>query len=177
MEKIIELLKKLKALAEGGVGGEKNNAEKMLTSMMKKHGITMDMLQDNIRRRKIFKITKIQRKVFMQVASSVLGKRTSFWHNPKSKAVNKEYEIEVTEIEFLEIKAKFDFYWKAYEEELSIFTSAFIHKNKLFPKPSDEDEDEEEERELSREEKQRILKISQMMQGMESRSFLKQLNQ
>lgn len=174
MDKIIELLKKLKALAEGGVDGEKDNAEKLLYTMMKKHGITMDMLEENIRRRKTFKITAAQKKVFFQVAGSVLGKNTAYWHNKKSKAQIKEYDFELTEIEFLEVKAKFDFYWKAYQEELEIFTSAFIHKNRLYSKPTDEDE---EPKELTLEEKQRIFKIRQMMDGMESRTFLKQLNQ
>lgn len=174
MDKIMELLKKLKALAEGGVDGEKDNAEQMLSSMMKKHGITLDMLEENIRRKRTFKLSDSQRKIFFQVAGSVLGKNTTYWFNKKSKAQVKEFDFEVTEIEFLEIKAKFEFYWKAYQEELDVFISAFIHKNKLYSKPSDTEEDEEP-KELTLEEKQRLFKIRQMMDGMESRSFLKQL--
>ena len=37
------LLKKIRALAEHGVGGEAENAEKLLARMMKKYGISGDV--------------------------------------------------------------------------------------------------------------------------------------
>ena len=47
-EKTIERIKKLQALAERGVGGEKDTAEKMLRKMLKKNGIqSLDDLQDD----------------------------------------------------------------------------------------------------------------------------------
>lgn len=45
-EKTIQRIKKLQALAERGVGGEKDTAEKMLQKMLKKNGIrSLDELQ------------------------------------------------------------------------------------------------------------------------------------
>lgn len=173
MEKIIELLKKLKSLAEKGVGGEKDNAEQMLVNLMKKHGVTMDMLEDEVRHSREFRINEFQKKIFFQVAGSVLGGQASYWHDKKSKAKVKSYVFKLTELEFLEIKIKFEFYWKAYEEELDVFTSAFIHKNRIYSK-KDKDDDQPQ-KELTLEEKQKILRMRQMMDGMESRSFNKQI--
>ena len=39
-----ELLRKVKALAERGVGGEAKNAEEMLARLMEKYGISEDEL-------------------------------------------------------------------------------------------------------------------------------------
>ena len=42
----VELVKKLRALAENGCGGEKINAQKKLDELMAKYGITDDELDD-----------------------------------------------------------------------------------------------------------------------------------
>ncbi len=45
-EKTIQRIKKLQALAERGVGGEKDTAERMLQKMLKRNGIkSLDELQ------------------------------------------------------------------------------------------------------------------------------------
>lgn len=47
-EKTVERIKKLKALAERGVGGEKETAEKMLQRLLKKNGIsTLEELEED----------------------------------------------------------------------------------------------------------------------------------
>lgn len=43
------LLKKVRALAEHGVGGEAENAEKLLARMMKKYGISEEELDEETR--------------------------------------------------------------------------------------------------------------------------------
>jgi len=43
--KYIELGRKLKAIAERGIGGEKINAEKMLENLLKKHNLTIDDIE------------------------------------------------------------------------------------------------------------------------------------
>lgn len=47
-EKTIQRIKKLQALAERGVGGEKTTAEKMLQKMLEKNGISsLDELEED----------------------------------------------------------------------------------------------------------------------------------
>ncbi len=43
---IIERMRKVLALAKGGEGGERNNAERQLEAMLKKHGLTMADIDD-----------------------------------------------------------------------------------------------------------------------------------
>ena len=44
-DNILLLAKKLKELADRGIGGEKQNAEKKLKMLMSKYGITPEMLE------------------------------------------------------------------------------------------------------------------------------------
>ena len=44
-EKYLELARKLKALADKGIDGEKYNAQKQLDKIMKKYGIRMEDLE------------------------------------------------------------------------------------------------------------------------------------
>ena len=58
MSKNIELAKKLKALADKGIGGEKSNAEAMLNNLMKKHNITIEEIEGEKLMDFFFKIEK-----------------------------------------------------------------------------------------------------------------------
>lgn len=54
-----ELLKKIKALADSGVGGEKENAQKILAGLMKQYDISEEELsEENIKEFEI-KIPKV----------------------------------------------------------------------------------------------------------------------
>lgn len=48
------LLKKIRALAERGVGGEADNAEEILRRLMEKYGVSEDELDEEERRRHDF---------------------------------------------------------------------------------------------------------------------------
>ena len=129
-DKFLQLAKKLKALADQGVGGEKENAAAKLTAFMEKHGITMDQLGEDKRERSPFRVTKDQHKLFFQVAASVIGMRaTTYWVIPGKRNLVK---LETTKSEAIEIELKFRHYWKAYTDELKIFYSAFIQRNRIF---------------------------------------------
>lgn len=166
-EKLIELAKKLKALADRGVGGEKENATAMLERLMKKHGISLaDIEGDQIRSHEL-KYSGKDKQFCRQVISSVLGSlRGKVFEYKSSYSRAKVLIIECTEAEFLLIDAKIDFYWKAYQEELEVFYSAFIQKNALWRK---QDENEKEEKQpLSPEEKAKLLRMVQLMEGINS---------
>ena len=48
----------------------------------------------------------------------------------------KEVGIDCTPVQYIEIVADYQFYREALEEEMSVFYSAFIQKNELFPPPN-----------------------------------------
>ncbi len=175
MEKILALAKKLKALSERGVGGEKDNAVAMLQSLMKKHSITMDMLNENDAKEHTFRVEEEKRKFFTQVVASVLGKSGRVFGYRIDRSKKKHLFVTCTPQEAIEIQAKFDFFWNAWQEELSIFYSALFQAQGLYTKPSGEPS-ETKEKELTPEEKAKIMKILSMMQGVDRKVFSKQIS-
>lgn len=129
-----ELLEKLKALAQRGVGGEKENAELLLKKLMKKYNISDEELErDSIDLYKII-IPRhfMMRKLASQVAYSVIG-------NDDTKGIyfsgnkNKIFYFKGTQSEFLEFEAKYKFYSNWLKKDLDIFYIAFLQKNEIFP--------------------------------------------
>ena len=167
-DKYLELAKKFKALAEQGIGGEKYNAQKKLASLMKRYNITENDIKEDVRSQVKFKMKKDQRKLFYQVYISVTGSERKFWRWKKPPYF---YVGEVTPLEELEIRAKFDFYWRLYQQNLDMFFSAFVHKNHLYASnmPSSSD------KEITPEEMERIRKIVAMMEGIQTVPYRKQL--
>lgn len=176
-EKILSLAKKLKALSDQGVGGEKTNAATMLESLMKKHSITMDMLSENEVKQHEFRLELEKKRFFLQVVASVVGRERSYLSfYPKDRAKKRHYFIDCTPQEAVEIQGKFDFFWKKWEDELDVFYSAFIQQQRLYCKPAKEEEDDEsEDKELTPAEKSKLYRMANMMAGMDRHIYQKQL--
>lgn len=180
MEKIIELAKKLKALADKGVGGEKENAAEKLQALLQKHGLTIEDIEGEKVKEFTFHVTEEQRTFFYQILANVLGKTPDVkqWtKNPSAIGVkDKNWKnakfIHVTPAEYIEIKEKFEFYYSEYRKEESIFYSAFIQKNALWRKSTGENS----EKELTPEEKAELWKIFQYMETIERKTIQKKLN-
>lgn len=164
------LAKKLKALAEQGIGGEKYNAQRKLASLMKRYNITDTDIQEDVMTQVRFRVKKEQVKIFSYVYFSVTGweRKLARWKKPPYFMVG-----EVTAIEELEIRAKFDFYWSLYEHNLDMFISAFVYKNHLFPSSSGSSSDRDIP--YTSEEKARVRKIIAMMEGIHTVPYLKEL--
>lgn len=155
MDKIIELAKKLKALSDRGVGGEKVNAKKMLDKIMQKHGLTIEDIEGEKKSYTYFNVSEIQHQIFIQTVASVIG---AGFELLKDRRKRKQFVLLLTAFEAIEIQMKYDFYWKLYKDELDIFTSAFIAKNDIYhPNGNKINPDE-----LSNEEKARIRRIEEM---------------
>ncbi len=167
-DKYLELAKKFKALAEQGVGGEKYNAQKKLASLMKRYNITENDIKEDVRSQVKFKMKKDQRKLFYQVYISVTGSERNFWRWKKPPYF---YVGEVTPLEELEIRAKFDFYWRLYQQNLDMFFTAFVYKNHLYASDRHSSSDEE----LTPEEWERFRKIAAMVESIQTAPYRKQL--
>lgn len=170
---ILELLKKLKRLADSGVDGEKENAVEKLEMLMKKHGITWDMIDDNVPKRREFKVHKNDERFFFQTISSVVGSRGYRTYYGESKKAIRRYIFEMTDLEFIEFDSKYHFYLEKYKSDLEIFYQAYIQKNELYRKPTDEDD--KQITPLTEKEKEEIKKIRLMMFGMESHKVVKSI--
>jgi hypothetical protein len=162
-EKTIQRIKKLQALAERGVGGEKTTAQKKLAKLLKDNGInSLDELQKEEYEYTIFSYKgKHEIKLLRQCMYKVMGAksdRTAY----KPYGRRQKIGIYCTKAQKIEIELEFEFYRNVFYEELSTFMDAFIQAQKIFPEDAPVgDYDEFNERDM---------KIAFMATGIERRS-------
>lgn len=169
-EKVLELAKKLKALADKGIQGEKDNAKAMLEKYMVKHNITLQDIEGEVVKSHSFKVPVKHFKLFLQIVANVMNNVHCLFDSQA-----KGYKIvDCSDEQAIEIQAKFDFYVRAYTRELEettrIFFKAFVQKNKLYRDSSDEPS-----KPLTPEERADLMKMLNMMNAMENHSYVKQL--
>ena len=141
MSKIIELAKKIKALADRGVGGEKINAELLLKDIMAKHNITLDMLEEAVEDLRFIEIDLKYRELLVQLSQGIRRDMIVYIYNQdrvKKDKLTGNAAISCTYCEFVEIQAKFDHYSVLFDQEFKVFARAFFVKNNLLIEP-DED--------------------------------------
>jgi hypothetical protein len=124
------LLNKIKALAERGADGEKENAQLILSRIMEELGITFEDIDNEKLKRFYFKKPKnmMLRKLFFQILSTVLSSEITY-----SKLGRYDIALEMTPTDYIEVKAKLDFYLYHFNKDLELFFLAYIQKNDLFP--------------------------------------------
>ena len=163
------LLKKIRALAERGVGGEADNAEEILRRLMEKYGVSEDELDEEERRRHDFEYHgKEQEKLLRQVVYKVTGGYAyNLVYRASGRKVKTRLGADCTAAEKVEIEFLFDFYTRLWERERDAFLSAFIQKHRIFTI-----RDDIEPQEVSREE---LLKMKALMLGMSDESPVRAL--
>lgn len=164
-----ELLKKLKMLAEQGVGGEKINAQRLLASYMKKHGITEEELNEERTLPCEFKSkTDIEETLLYQVIYKVTNDKKIYGFTRRNRRIKHLVGCECTQAQRIEIEFLFDFYKRLYKKDAALFLSAFIQKHELFGKLKDG----ESPAQIDKEE---LLKMSILQGGMSDEKPLKQI--
>lgn len=175
MSKHIDLAKKLKALADKGVGGEKTNAEAMLKELMKKHGISLTDIEDEKIEDYYFTLEENEFSLWRQIVGHVNNSIIVYGKFPKSlmKKYNLtgNYMIQCTASEYIEIEAKNNFYQRLYLEELGVFYKAFIMANHLEAKSKGKD------KEMTPKELEEYYRANRMASGIKVGQFMKQLEQ
>lgn len=163
MNPIIKLAKKLKALADQGYGGEKTNAQEMLASLMKKHNLQIKDIEEPVRKDRSFKCKRIQKVMFAQIVSHIMGVGQKVFQNKTHTLVSTKCSY----AEYLEIEATFDFFWNSYQEELKIFYQAFVYRNNLIPFDAKESEEP-----MGLEESEKLIN---MMRSIDKKTLRKQI--
>lgn len=132
MSEIHTKLKKLLALAREGVGGEKDNAQERLESLMRKHGITLDQLDGEERKLEWFRLSAgdYGKRLFYQTLRKVCGECPDTY---KSTYKRGQLGADVTVAEKVEIELRYPAYAAALQKEMDVCFSAFIHVNNIFP--------------------------------------------
>lgn len=175
MDKVLSLARKVKELADRGVDGERESADGMLKKLMAKHNLTLEMIVgDEIKKYEFF-ILPDDKKFFIQILASVLG-QTSYSYLRSDRKKKKSLFIKCTPSEAVEIQGKFEFYLAKWKEELELFYSAFVQKQKIYTKPSNSGGDEKQ-KPLTPEEKAKLYKMANYMEGMNRHHYVKQLKE
>ena len=173
MSNYLELAKKLKALAERGVDGEKLNAEAMLQKLMKKHDISIDELEADAIEIEFININRNFELITMVLIQSVIGEVKFYTMSKNGKMISTKIGFKCKKHELIEIQAKIDFYIKAFKAELEIFEVAFLGKNNIRPKFFNPENDHLRQK-LDMETYQ---KIKSMQNGIDNHQFHKQIEQ
>ena len=153
-ERLLDQLEKVRALAERGVGGEKESAERTLAALMERYGITEEDLEDSKTSTHWIRYkTKWEEKLLYQLAYMYLGIGHAFGCvGAYTGRTRKKVGIECTPAQFIEIEADFAFYSEAMED--------------LFPPPELAREMTEEEEKAGMD-LERIAKLQAMMGGLD----------
>lgn len=129
-EKLKSKAKKLKALADRGVGGEKESATKMYNEFMEKHGLNDGDIDPSANNRKFKVRTEDDAFILTNVILSV---------NPFTKVNNLPsiVEAELDLEDFNEVKEKFRYFVKLWRVEKELLRMAFFSKHNDFFAPDD----------------------------------------
>lgn len=133
-EKTIQRIKKLQALAERGVGGEKTTAQKKLQRMLEDNGITsLEELETEQYEYTLFSYNgKHEIQLLKQCIYKVItaaGDRTYY----RTRGTRQKIGVYCTKAQKIEIELEFEFYRNVFYEELATFMSAFIQAQQIFP--------------------------------------------
>lgn len=132
-EKIAAKLKKIKALAERGVGGEKETAMRMYEDLKARYELEdEEIMLDAVALHWFGYATELEEELLTQIFYKVTGGTTYHIYTGKYSR-RKKRGCDCTEIEAAEITLLFNFYKAELKRELEAFMVAFRSGNNLYP--------------------------------------------
>lgn len=166
---LIERLKKIQALAERGVGGEKITAQEKLKKLLDENNMTEADLNQEEQHYYLFSYSGAphRQRLLGQIIYKVLG-HESHYSMYKSKGTRNKYGIYCTPAQKIEIDLDYEFYCNLFETEIDLLLSAFIQKQDLFP--DDAPHNHINPSELNEQELEELKKL-QMYQGAISKRY------
>lgn len=175
MDRIIDKLKKLLALAERGEQGEADNARRLLEAALLRHGLTLEDICADNKKTRMFKYNSTEeRTLLIQVLVNYLGSKSEAFSDSTYNKYLKEVYINLTDMEYIDISNMYDFFKSQYKKErkrlLHDMIRAFVQKHALFDSTPQERPDDD--REIDWDEVKRILALSSAMEDV---TFRKQL--
>lgn len=171
MDKKKELLKKLQALAERGVGGEKETAERKLRQLMEKYGIDeMEFAEDKLEEFEFKYKNAQEEQLIRQLFYKMFGKEWrskgyTYRYGKGSKSIR---GIECTKAEGIQLQVEYEFYKQLWQEEMELFWDAFIQKHRIFSMRPEDTEGSDEP--MTPERMAEIMRMSQMMDAMQDKT-------
>jgi len=173
MNKKIELAKKLRTLAnEATIEAEREQAARMLATLMEKHSITDEQIEEANTEMFAFSFKKTDlSQEEINLVNHIVGSVTPTETALKVGREDGGVYIQTTPALFIEADAKCMFFLARYREELNIFLRAFIYKNDLAWKHGQGASISN----MTAEELDEIKRVSRTMDGLTKHQYHKQI--
>lgn len=175
-ESVRDTILKIKAIADRGIGGEKQAALQALRHWTEKYGLTEEDLFEETRAEYKFSFPRdpYEREIFKQCMFKALDSHHISYRISRTKSF---VYFDLTRVEYADFIELYEWYIRAFrrraKEHMQIFTEAFIQRNDLFPSSPNS----EPKKPLTREEWERCMKVSFVSASLEKDSHLKALTQ
>lgn len=188
-EKIIERLKLLNKMKEGGEAGERANAAALMEEIMRKHGISeSDLENDEEAMFWVHVESPLHKKLFLQLLGLVNGeRRMRVRYLPElPEDVEKQVRHDLSHVipeadrynmvgwakssDFAETVARYNMYKDDFNKNLDQFYYAYLYKNDLLAEP-----EEGESENMDREKMDNVLNSIRMAYGIKRANVLRQL--
>lgn len=162
-ETILSRLKKIQALAESGVAGEQENAQRMLLELQEKYGCSLEELASENTNWVKYK-GKLEQQLLNHVVMAIC--RTKIVTNaPGNRG---EHQFKLTLVQAADVAGAYEHYRTALETDMGDAFAAFLNRHHLFA-PREDGADERPE--PTGEEMARAMRIMKLMGGMGSHSW------
>lgn len=133
MNDIVDKIKKIRALAERGVGGEKVTAQKKLDKLLRDNNLSLESLEEDSIQYYLFSYkddhsAKLLSQVIYKVLGTENGKKLY-----KSRGTRLKIGVYCTPAQKIEIDLEYEFYLNLFNYEVEQLLSAFIQEQDIFP--------------------------------------------
>lgn len=157
--KKMELLKKLKALAERGEAGERDTAQRKLAELMEKYGVKdADLSDEKLDDAEFRYKDAFEEKILQQTFYKVNHERVVYVYTNSRKKV---LVWRCTKAEAIQAGIEYEFFRDLWRDEVQLFLKAFIQKHSIFRTDPDAPSSEIDEKVY--------LRMCVMMQGMKDK--------
>lgn len=142
MNKRIETIRKLRAMAQQGTENERTIALQKMDALIKKYKISETEIDEDIMEEHGFTFKdKYEKRILIQVICMVGGNReVKIYSYRYGKGSKSKLYAECMKEEALQIEIAYEFYRDAWNEDVNTFLDAFIQTNELYssrPRPED----------------------------------------
>lgn len=135
MDTIINLLRKIKRLADDGMDGEREAAQAKLELLLEKHNLTLDDIGDQTVSSHVFRYkNKMEKDLLMQCVVHISQTRQVSHAYVRNK---KEVWFKTTKAQAVDIESIYGHYRKELTKEMEAFFYAFLHRHQIFGPPDD----------------------------------------
>lgn len=176
--KLKDKLQKLLALADRGVGGEKTNAQTMLSALLDKHNLTLYDIGSEEKTERLFRYENgAEQLIIAQIIRKATNQNTVYLLREEKEIVQDltDYEnvmvLELIDFHIHQFNKERKALLARHKKEREVFESAYVQKHRLF-----RERQESEESTPSGLSKEELMAIFNAMNNLEDVSYQKKLS-